>query len=270
MAETAKQMGDHTMAGYTLITGASEGLGVEFARLAARDGRNMILTARSEHKLNALAQDLRKDGLDVAVITADLSDPAAADRLWSQAVDGRQIDMLVNNAGLGHNGAFANADGWTRELASLQVNVMAFTRLMKCAAMHMAAHGEGRILNVSSLAGFMPGPNMAVYHAGKAFALSLSEAVAEELHGTGVTVTALCPGPTSTNFFADADMGNVRLVRMGRAMRAFDVAELGWLEARIGKRIVVPGFQNKLQAFGTRLMPRSMVTRIARLVLGRS
>lgn len=258
------------MAGYTLITGASEGLGVEFARLAARDGRNMILTARSEHKLNALADDLRKQGLDVVVIPADLADPAEADRLWSRAADGRQIDVLINNAGLGYNGRFADPAGWDRELASLQVNILSFTRLMKRTVSHMAEHGEGRILNVSSLAGFMPGPNMAVYHAGKAFALSLSEAVAEELRGTGVTVTALCPGPTSTNFFADADMGNVRLVRMGQVMKAFDVAEEGWLEARIGKRIVVPGILNKLQAFGTRLMPRSIVTRIARLALGRS
>ena len=257
------------MATYTLITGASEGLGVEFARLAARDGRNMILTARSEHKLNALAEDLRKDGLDVVVIPADLSDLAEAERLWSEAADGRQIDVLINNAGLGYNGPFATESAWERELASLQVNVLSFTRLMKLAVAHMTAHGSGRVLNVSSLAGFMPGPNMAVYHATKAFALSLSEAVAEELRGTDVTVTALCPGPTRTNFFTDADMGNVRLVRMGQVMKAFDVAEEGWLEARIGKRIVVPGVLNKIQAFGPRLTPRSIVTRIARMALGR-
>lgn len=257
------------MAAYTLITGASEGLGVQFARLAARDGRNMILTARSEHKLNALAEELRKDGLDVVVIPADLSEPGEADRLWGEAVDGRQVDVLVNNAGLAYNGPFMAEDGWERELTSIQVNVLSFTRLMKLAVGHMKQHGGGRVLNVSSLAGFMPGPNMAVYHASKAFALSLSEAVAEELRGSEVTVTVLCPGPTSTNFFTDADMGNVRLVRMGHVMKAFDVAEEGWLEARIGRRIVVPGVLNKIQAFGTRLMPRSITTRIARLVLGK-
>lgn len=258
------------MAGYTLITGASEGLGVEFARLAAKDERNMILTARSEHKLNALAEDLRKDGLDVVVIAADLSDLAEVDRLWAEATDGRQVDVLVNNAGLGYNGAFAAAEAWDRELASIQVNVLSFTRLMKLAAIHMKENGGGRILNVASLAAFMPGPNMAVYHATKAYALSLSQAAAEELRGTEVTVTALCPGPTATNFFSDADMNNVRLVRMGGAMKAFDVAEEGWIEARIGKRIVLPGMSNKLQAYGTRLMPNGLLTRLTRLALGRS
>lgn len=258
------------MAAYTLITGASEGLGVEFARLAARDGRNMILTARSQHKLNALAEDLRRDGIDVVVIPADLSAPGEAERLWSEASEGRRIDVLINNAGLGYNGRFDAAGGWERELASLQVNVMAFTLLMKRAVLHMKDAGGGRILNVSSLSGFMPGPNMAVYHAAKAFGLSLSEAVAEELRGTDVTVTVLCPGPTRTNFFTDADMGNVRLVKYGRIMKPFDVAEEGWLEARIGKRIVVPGLLNKLQAFGPRLLPRAVTTRIARLTLGRS
>lgn len=257
------------MAAYTLITGASEGLGVEFARIAARDRRNLILTARSEHKLNALAEDLRKKNLDVVVIPADLSVPGEADRLWSEAADGRQIDVFINNAGLGYNGPFTSEGGWDRELASIQINVLAFTHLMKRAVAHMLEQGSGRILNVSSLAGFMPGPNMAVYHATKAFALSLSEAVAEELRGSDVTVTVLCPGPTATNFFADADMGNVRLVRMGPVMKAFDVAEEGWLEARIGKRVVVPGVLNKLQAVGTRFMPRRIVTRIARLALGR-
>lgn len=258
------------MTAYTLITGASEGLGVEFARLAARDGRNMILTARSREKLNALAEDLRKDGLDIVVITADLTDPAEADRLWSKASEGRQIDVLINNAGLGYNGPFTAEDAWSRELASVQVNVLAFTALMKRAALHMKAQGKGRILNVASLAGFMPGPNMAVYHATKAYALSLSEAVAEELRGTGVTVTVLCPGPTATNFFADADMDNVRLLRLNPAMKASDVAETGWNTAQAGKRVVVPGLLNKIQAFGPRITPRGVVTRIARFVLGRS
>ncbi len=257
------------MAAYTLITGASEGLGVEFARLAAKDGRNMILTARSQHKLNALAEDLREDGLDVIVIAADLNDPADVDRLWSEAVDGRHVDVLVNNAGLGYNGAFADPDGWERELTSMQVNMTALTRLMKLAVPHMKERGSGRILNVASTAGFMPGPNMAVYHATKAFVLSLSDAVATELSGTGVTVTALCPGATATNFFNEADMGGVRLLKFGAPMKAFDVAEEGWLEARIGKRIVVPGMKNKISAVLPRFFPRSVTSRIAGVFLAK-
>ncbi len=257
------------MTAYTLITGASEGLGREFARLAARDGRNMILTARSEDKLTALADELAADGRDIVVIPADLSKMDEAARLWNEATTDRQIDVLVNNAGLGYNGPFADGQGWERELTSMQVNMMSFTYLMKQAVTHMQGHGGGRILNVSSLAGFTPGPNMAVYHATKAFTLSLSEAVAEELRGSNVTVTALCPGATATSFFDSADMHGIRLIKFGGAMKAFDVAEEGWLEARIGKRVVVPGVMNKLTAMLPRFTPRSIVTRIAKVLMSK-
>ncbi|MEP6065406.1 MAG: SDR family NAD(P)-dependent oxidoreductase, partial [Paracoccaceae bacterium] len=177
------------MSKFTLITGASEGLGVEFARIAAREGHSLILTARSEDKLNALAADLRTDGIDVLVIPADLSQDGEAERLWSAATEGRQVDVLVNNAGLGYNGPFDAEDGWSRELNSINVNLVALTRLMKLAVPHMTSQDSARILNVASVAGVMPGPNMAVYHATKAYVLSLSQAVAEELRGTNVTVT---------------------------------------------------------------------------------
>ncbi|MEL7124593.1 MAG: SDR family oxidoreductase [Pseudomonadota bacterium] len=257
------------MTAYTLITGASEGLGVEFARIAAREGRNLILAARSQDKLEALAADLRSDSVDVIVIPADLSDMAQVDRLWSEASAGREIDVLVNNAGLGYNGAFSAGQGWDRELSSIQVNMLALTRLMKLAIPHMEALPKGRILNVASVAAFTPGPNMAVYHATKAYVLSLSEAVAEELRGTTVTVTALCPGATATNFFDDADMHGVRLLKMSKPMKAAEVAELGWLQARIGQRIVVPGMMNKVFAFLPRLSPRSVTTRIAAQIMGK-
>lgn len=258
------------MTTYTLVTGASEGLGVEFAKLAAKDGRNLILTARSEDKLNALADDLRSDECEVIVIPADLGKLDEAERLWAEATDGCQIDVLVNNAGLGYNGAFADTEGWERELASIQVNMVSFTYLMKQAAAHMTARGGGRILNVSSVAGFMPGPGMAVYHATKAYVLHLSEAVATELKDSKVTVTALCPGPTATNFFDDADMHNIRLLKFGAPMKAFDVAEEGWLEARIGKRVVVPGVKNKLSVMLPRFSPRSVTARLTGMMMGKS
>ncbi|WP_299627163.1 SDR family oxidoreductase [uncultured Tateyamaria sp.] len=257
------------MASWTLITGASEGLGVEFARIAAREGRNLILTARSKDKLETLAAELRSASVDVAVIPADLSDLAEADRLWSEATDGREIDVLVNNAGLGGHDAFALGQGWERELASINVNMLSLTRLMKLAIPHMQNLPKGRILNVASVAGFTPGPNMAVYHATKAYVLSLSEAVAEELRGSNVTITALCPGATATQFFDAADMDGVRLLKLGKPMSAHTVAELGWLEARVGKRIVVPGLMNKVFAFLPRISPRGLTTRIAAQAMGK-
>ena len=256
------------MTGYTLVTGASEGIGAEIARCAARDGRALILTARSVDKLNALAADLRGKATDVVVIPADLSQLDEADRLWAAATEGREIDILVNNAGLGSHDRF-DADTWPRELTSINVNVLALTCLMKHAIAHMKARGSGRILNVASTAAFMPGPNMAVYHATKAFVLSLSEAVAEELRGTGITITALCPGATETPFFDAADMRKVRLLALGTA-KASDVAALGWRQTLAGKRVVVPGVLNKMFAFMTRLSPRSLVTRITAQVMGKN
>ena len=254
---------------WTLITGASEGLGVEFAHIAAKENRNVILAARSKDKLEKVAEDVRGHGVEAVVIPADLSNMDEVDRLWSEATDGREIDVLVNNAGLGYNGPFEAGQGWDRELASINVNMLALTRLMKLAIPHMQALPKGRILNVASVAGFTPGPNMAVYHATKAYVLSLSEAVAEELRGSTVTVTALCPGATATNFFDDADMHGVRLLKMAPPMKAKDVAEIGWLQSRIGKRIVVPGAMNKVFAFLPRISPRSVTTRIASQIMGK-
>lgn len=255
---------------YTLITGASDGLGAQFAKLAARENRNMILTARSTDKMEAVAAPLRDEGLEVIIVTADLSDLKGAAKMWKEATKGREIDVFINNAGLGYNGRFDDPNAWDRELTSMQVNMMSYTWLLKQAIAHMQAKGGGRILNVASTAAFQPGPNMAVYSATKAYALSLSEAVAEELRDSNVSVTALCPGATATNFFNEADMHNVRMLKYGKPMDAFQVAEEGWLEARIAKRVVVPGWMNKLSALLPRIFPRSIITRIAAGILGRS
>lgn len=251
---------------WALVTGASEGLGREFARLAAATGHKVILTARSEDKLRALAAEL---SVESVVIPADLSQPGEPDRLWAEATAGRAIDVLVNNAGLGRNGAFADPAGWDREHASVQVNVVAATVLMKRAAVDMAARGSGRILNVASMAGLMPGPNMAVYHATKAYLLSLSEAAAIELAPTGVTVTALCPGATATEFFrADGADGATVLQRMGMPS-AESVARIGWEAMLAGQRVVVPGAQNKLTAALVGLTPRGLAARITGRLLAR-
>lgn len=245
--------------GFTLITGASEGIGKEIARCAARDGCNLILSARSEGKLEALATELRATGVEAHVIPTDLNDPDCATELWTKATAIGSIETLVNNAGLGINGPFQATD-LAREEASMQVNMIALTQLMKLGVQHMAANGSGKILNVASTAAFMPGPHMAVYHATKSYVLSLSEAVARELTNSGITITALCPGATKTEFFDGADMHDVRLLKLGLMMSAQDVAQAGWDGLQRGKRIVIPGLINKIFAVLPRFVPRGLLT----------
>jgi hypothetical protein len=257
------------MQNWTLITGASEGLGAEFARIAAGEGRNLILTARSEDKLTALADELRSDSVQIEVIPADLSDLAQAEKMWATACQNRRIEILINNAGLGRHGRFDDASGWERELATLNVNITALSLLMKRAIAHMQGHGGGRIMNLASTAAFMPGPNMAVYHASKAYVLSLSEAVAEELRGSGISITAVCPGATSTAFFEAADMGGINLFKMGKPMAAAPVARTAWRAMLKGRRVIIPGLMNKIFAFLPRISPRVVVSFIAGKVMGK-
>lgn len=245
--------------GYVLITGASEGIGKAIAHRAAKDGRDLILSARSEDKLHALAAELRQGGREVHVIIADLNAPDHANMLWTKACAIGAIDVLVNNAGLGINGPFTSTD-LAREEASAQVNMIALTQLMKAGVQHMNENGGGKILNVSSTAAFMPGPQMAVYHASKSYVLSLSEAVAQELAGSGITITALCPGATKTEFFNDADMHDVRLLKLGLMMSAEAVADAGWDGMLREKRVIVPGIANKVFAILPRFVPRRVLT----------
>jgi uncharacterized protein len=255
---------------WALITGASEGLGREFADIAAADGYDLILSARSADKLEQVAVEARlRHKVQVVVIPADLSRDGEAERLWASATMGRGIAVLVNNAGLGRNGDFSDVDGWAREEASLQVNAVALTLLMKRAVVDMVRAGEGRILNVGSTAGFVAGPNMAVYHATKAYVLSLTEAVADELRGSKVTVTVLCPGATQTSFFkADDAEGATWLTKMPLPT-ARSVAQAGWTAMKAGRRIMVPGVQNKISAFLPRVTPRWLTARITGALLAR-
>ncbi|WP_028914061.1 SDR family NAD(P)-dependent oxidoreductase [Pseudorhodobacter ferrugineus] len=258
------------MAIWALVTGASEGLGREFAILAAQSGFDVILTARQEDKLQTLSHELQRAyHVSVVVLPADLADPEAAERLWRDASNGRQIGILINNAGLGRNGHFADDTNWPRETASISVNVVAATILMKRAVAHMLEQGSGRVLNVASTAAFMPGPHMAVYHATKAYMLSLSEAVATELRGTGVSVTALCPGPTETAFFdADNAVRATLITKLGMAP-AQSVAAAGWAAMERGKRVKVTGVSNMVFANLPRFAPRTLVAWIAQIFLKR-
>jgi uncharacterized protein len=249
-----------------LITGASGGIGEELARAFAAGGYDLILVARSGGKLEELAGELRtRHGIAARVLAKDLARPASLDEIFAELQgQGLAVDVLVNNAGFATFGPFAETD-LAQELEELQLNVVTLTHLTKRFLPGMLARRRGGVLNVASTAGFQPGPLMAVYYATKAYVLSFSEALAEELRGTGVTVTVLCPGPTRTGFSARAAMEDSGLFSgLLKVMDAAAVGRAGYEGFRSGKRIVVPGLLNKLGAQSLRLTPRALATRVVK------
>jgi len=248
-----------------LITGASGGIGAELARIFAAHKHDLVLVARTEDKLQSLSGELsRAHGIQSRVLAADLTDPAAPPRLFQDlSGQGMVIDTLVNNAGFGARGAYAEID-YEIEARMIQLNIAALAHLTRLFLPGMLARRSGRILNVASTAAFVPGPFMAVYYASKAFVLSFSEALSEETAATGVTVTALCPGPTETNFAATAGNQDSKLFRAGAVMDARTVAQAGYQALMDGRRLVVPGWSNRMTIFSTRLAPRTMLAKITR------
>ena len=241
----------------TLITGASAGLGIEFARQCAARGQSLLLVARRRERMEELAREL---GVEAQVVAADLAAPGAAERLVAEAAGmGLEIDTLINNAGFGLAGRFA-ALPLDRQRAMIDLNIAALTELSRLVVPRMIERGSGAILNVASTAAFQAGPNMAVYYASKAYVLSLSEAMHQELKTKGVRVTCLCPGPTRTEFFDVAGAGNSRLARMGADPVAVVRAGLDGLHRN--KAIVIPGAANRIGAFSNRLLPRAAMRRI--------
>jgi uncharacterized protein len=249
-----------------LVTGASGGLGWELARELAAGGYDLVLVARSAGKLEELAAELRsRHGTTVRVLAVDLARPGSPDEVFHQMeAAGVTVDVLVNNAGFATFGPFAETD-LASELEEIQLNVATPTHLTKRFLPGMHARRRGGVLNVASTAAFQPGPLMAVYYATKAYVLSFSEALAEEMRGTGVTVTALCPGPTATGFQARADMLDSGLFTGPlKVMDAAAVARAGYEGFRAGKRIVIPGLINKLAVQSIRVSPRALAARIVR------
>jgi short-subunit dehydrogenase len=248
-----------------LITGASSGIGSDLARLFAKDAWNVVLVARTEAKLRELAASLERErGISATVIPADLEQVDAAQRITGELrARGIELDALVNNAGFGVAGPFLETD-LPSVLGMIQVNVVALTELTRRLLPDMVARRRGYVLNVASTAAFQPGPLMAVYYATKAYVLSFSEALAEELRGSGVTVTTVCPGPTETGFAAAAHMESSRLFRVMRPMASSDVARAAYDAMLRGRSLVIPGFWNKLLAQSIRLTPRRVVTMITR------
>ncbi|HVF45151.1 MAG TPA: SDR family oxidoreductase [Pyrinomonadaceae bacterium] len=247
-----------------LVTGASGGIGEELARLFAADGHDLVLVARGEEKLRRLSEELgSKHNVAARVLAADLSRAEAPREIFEElAREGVGVDALVNNAGIGSWGLFAETD-LKQELELLQINVVALTHLTKLFLPPMIARRRGYVCNVASTAAFQPGPLMAVYYASKAYVLSLSEALANECEGTGVVVSALCPGPTETGFVAAAGMGDSKLFDRG-AMSAREVAEVGYRGLLAGKTVVIPGARNALLARTVGFMPRKLVTKVVR------
>jgi len=247
-----------------LITGASFGIGLEFSRIFAREGYNLILVARSADRLRQLASELEKaHGIRSLILAADLTQPGAPAYVLDQTTRADiQIDVLVNNAGFGQYGFFAGND-LEDCLRQIQLNVTTLTHLTRLYLPAMIERKTGGILNVASTAAFQPGPLMAVYFATKAYVLHFSEALANELNGTGVTVTCLCPGPTATEFQERAKATGVNLMKFG-VMDARTVAEDGYRALIARKPVAISGFRNWLLAQSVRFAPRHLATTIAR------
>ena len=247
-----------------LVTGASSGIGLELARIFAREGYHLVLVARNGDRLRQLASELEKaHGARSLILATDLTEPGAAAYVLDQTTRaGIQVDVLVNNAGFGQYGRFAEND-LEECLGQIQLNITTLTHLTRLYLPGMIERKTGRILNVASTAAFQPGPLMAVYFASKAYVLHFSEALGNELHGSGVTVTCLCPGATVTEFHKRANATRMKLLKLG-AMDARTVAEDGYRAMIAGKPVVISGFKNWLVAQSVRFSPRRLVTTIAR------
>ncbi len=251
-----------TSAETVLITGASSGIGLELARCFAADKSNLILVARNRDALEKLAAELRQlHRIAVHVAIADLSKPETPQNLFNELKGrGLTVEVLVNNAGFGLHGEFAELP-LARQLEIIHVNITALVELTGLFLPLMIQRQCGGILNVGSVAGFLPGPHMAVYYASKAFVLSFSEALHEEMRGTGVSLTNLCPGPTESNFSQVARSHQVRKAQ-AKKMNAAEVARIGHADFRSGILLSVPGVGNKILALAPKILPRSTVRRL--------
>ncbi len=243
-----------------LITGASSGIGFEIAKIFSKNGYHLVLVSENKEELENAAREIdNQHDIQIKLIIKDLSKPSAAQELYDDIVAyGSDIDVLVNNAGFGISGKFTDL-GADQQTSLIQLNIVALTQLCRLFGADMVKRHSGRILNVASTAAFQPGPFMSTYYASKAYVLFLSEALNNELARDGVNVTALCPGPTQTNFIARADISDTKIANVPWIMNADEVARIGFVGLMRGKKIVIPGFMNKLLAFIVKFIPRPIV-----------
>lgn len=250
-----------------LITGASNGIGLELARIHASKGDNLILVARNKARLDELKRELETaSGIKIYTIGKDLSAANAAREVFDEIQDMQwEVNYLVNNAGFGDFGFFAEGD-WNKQLQMINLNITALTHLTRLFLPLMIARGEGKIMNVASTAAFQPGPLMAEYYATKAYVLHFSEAIANEVKDKGITVTALCPGATTSGFQEAAGMQESALVKGKKLPGSREVAVYGYKAMMNGKVVAIPGLLNKIMANGIRFLPRNWVVKVARRI----
>jgi len=253
-----------------LITGASNGIGLELAWVHARQGDNLVLVARNKMKLDELKTEIeKKHKVNVHTIGKDLSLKDAALNIFNELKKASiKIDYLINNAGFGHLGAFAG-NSWEKEGQMIELNITALTQFTKLFLPAMLERGSGRIMNVGSVASFMPGPFMAVYYATKAYVLSFSEALNAEVRSKGVTVTALCPGPTASGFQDAADMKGIKMLETFKMPSSKTVAEYGYKAMMKGKAVAIHGTLNRLMVGSLRISPRSLVVTVVGWMQGK-
>lgn len=253
------------MAKTALITGASSGIGLELAKIHASKGDNLILVARSIEKMQTLKSELENSyKISVHLIKKDLSIHDAPKEVFDEVKKKNiAIDYLINNAGFGDYGMFYETS-WTKEEMMINLNITALTQLTKLFVIDMLANKKGKIMNVASTAAFQSGPTMAVYYATKAYVLSFSEAIQNELEGTGITVTALCPGATESGFMDAANVGESKLFKGRKLPSSKEVAIYGYQAMMEGKTVAIHGFMNRVMAVSAQLFPRKMVVKMTR------
>jgi len=241
---------------YALVTGGTSGIGYELAKLLAKDGYNLVLVARDESNLDRVATELRRTyGVTTTIISADLFDAENAFTVYDAvASQGIQIEILINDAGQGQYGEFIDTD-IRRELSIIQLNISSVVVLTKLFLQDMVSRGTGKIMNVSSIASKVPGPWHSVYHGTKAFVQSFTEAIRSENKDSGVTITALLPGATATDFFNKAEMNASKIVQEGKLDDAAEVAKDGYEAMMKGEDKVISGFKNKLQVAMCNITP---------------
>ena len=252
-----------------LITGSSNGIGLELARIHAEKGDNLVLVARSKDKLERLKEELeQKHNVGVYTIGKDLFNKDAAREVYDELIKQNiSIDYLINNAGLGDFGLFAESD-WNKQEKMINLNITALTHFTRLFLPEMLRRGNGKILNLASTASFQPGPTMSVYFATKAYVLSFSEAVNNEVRDKGVTVTALCPGSTESGFHAGV-AGENNPVKERKLPSSRTVAEFGYRAMMKGKSVAIPGIKNTIMAYSVRFAPRSIIVKMVRIIQGR-
>lgn len=255
------------MINYTLITGATSGIGYEMSTLCAKRCHNLVLTGRNDAVLQKMKEELSScHHVLVKTIRADLSSQDAAYEIYRKLNDDNiTIDILINNAGYGNFGQFSETD-WITELKMINVNVVSLTLLTKLILKDMLKKNKGRICNIASTAGFRPGPLMAVYFATKAYVLSFSEAIAEEVRGTGVTITTICPGATETNFNRTAGLDDSQFLRYKKRSLPKDVAAFAYKHLMAGDGVVIYGILNRILLYALRFTPRKVVSFLSRKV----